>query len=108
MLGVRRHSKASDAVLEYRRVPLAQRGRMSGLVRDMLTRCLAPGARQAADGPAGDPACVPQRSVRLCWSTDGVDAMTLAQQRNLQQRSHQSQTLCAVYDGVTSALGTDA
>ena len=65
MLGVRRHSKASDAVLEYRRVPLAQRGRKSGLVRDVLTRCLAPGARHAADGPAGDHACVPQRSVRL-------------------------------------------
>ena len=38
VLGVRRHSKASDAMLEHRQVPLAQRGRMSGLVRDMLTR----------------------------------------------------------------------
>ena len=38
VLGVRRHSKASDAMLEHRRVPLAQRGRMSGLARDMLTR----------------------------------------------------------------------
>ena len=89
-------------MLEHRRVPLAQRGRMSGLVRDMLTRCLA------ADGPAGDPACVPQRSVRLCWSTDDVDAMNLARQRNLRQGRHWSQTLCAVYDGVDSALGADA
>ena len=108
MLGVRRHSKASDAVLEYRRVPLAQRGRKSGLVRDTLTRCLAPGARHAADGPTGDHACVPQRSVRLCWSTDGVDAKNLARQRNLQQGRHQSQTLGTGYDGVTSALGVDA
>ena len=38
VLGVRRQSKASDAMLEHRRDPLAQRGRMSGLVRDMLTR----------------------------------------------------------------------
>ena len=38
VLGVRRHSKASDAMLEHRWDPLAQRGRMSGLVRDMLTR----------------------------------------------------------------------
>ena len=108
VLGVRRHSKAYDAVLEYRRVPLAQRGRKSGLVRDMLTRCLAPGARHAADGPAGAHACVPHRSVGLGWSTDGVDAMNLARQRNLRQGRHQSQTLCAVYDGVTSALGADA
>ena len=38
VLGVQRHSKASDATLEHCRDPLAQRGRMSGLVRDMLTR----------------------------------------------------------------------
>ena len=38
VLDVRRHSKASDALREHRRVPLAQRGRMSSLVRDMLTR----------------------------------------------------------------------
>ena len=51
---------------------------------------------------------MPQRSVRLCWSTDGVDAMNLARPRNLQQGSHWSQTLCAVYNGVNSALGADA
>ena len=38
VLGVRRNSKAPNAMLEHCRVPLAQRGRMSGLVRDMLTR----------------------------------------------------------------------
>ena len=38
VLGVRRHSKASDAMLEHRRDPLAQRGRKSGLVRDTVTR----------------------------------------------------------------------
>ena len=38
VLGVRRHSKASDTMLEHRRGPLAQPGRMSGLARDMLTR----------------------------------------------------------------------
>ena len=45
VLGVRRHSKASDAMLEHRRVPLAQRGR---------------GARRAADGPARDAVFTPQ------------------------------------------------
>ena len=38
----------------------------------------------------------------------GAPTANLVQQRNLQQGSHQSQTLCAVYDGVTSALGADA
>ena len=38
VLGVRRNSEASNAMLEHRRDPVAQRGRMSGLVRDMFTR----------------------------------------------------------------------
>ena len=106
VLGVRRHSKASDAMLEHCRVPLAQRGRMSGLVRDMLTRCLAPGALHAADGYARDPAGVTQRSVRLHFSTDGVDAMNLARQRNLQQGRHQSQTLCNLPKRGAKGAGT--
>ena len=53
VLGVRRRSKVSDAMLKHCRDPLAQRGRMSGLDRDILTRCLALGARHAAEGSAG-------------------------------------------------------
>ena len=92
VLGVRRHSKASDAMLEHCRVPLAQRGRMSGLVRDMLSRCLAPGALHAADGYAR-PAGVTQRSVRLHFSTDGVDAMNLARQESAAKKAPESDSV---------------
>ena len=37
--------------------------------------------------------------MRLCWSTNGVDAMNLARQRSLRQGRHQSETRCAVSRG---------
>ena len=49
---------------------------------------------------------MPQRSVRLCWSTDGVDAMNLARQRNLQQGRHWSQTLCNLPKRGAKGAGT--
>ena len=49
-----------------------------------------------------DPACTPPRSVRLCWSTNGVDAVNLARQRSLPQGRHQSETRCAVSRGANS------
>ena len=76
VLGVQRHSKASDAMMEHYRDPLAQRGRMSGL---------APGARHAADGPAKDP---PARRSAAC-ETAGAPLADEAGR-------HESGTLCAI------------